>query len=250
MSAAPWTTRERLDGAGVAAADEALGTLGFRLVRLASSTAGATGGVVYAGVWRADGGPATAFVVDRTTAQLVGDVAARAAEGLVLRDLAGEQVGGETRWAAVFEPAADGAPAPTVELDLDRSRLERALAAAQSDGRRPRLLAAFGTSGGSRFGLLTGVDDGPAWMLDFDLTRARLRRLLNHRLLHGFRPRFVESYAVGGAVRHAGLWTAGRGTPLLVLTDVAHADLGETLAHWQRRGFALEHLSAYTGAGA
>ena len=236
-----WASRERLDAAGLRAADAELRTSGYALVQLSSRPG--PSGPLYAGVWAADGPPSTEAVVDRTAAQLEQDVAERAARGCGVRNLTGCEIGGEVLYAAVFEACAN--PLPSVRLGLDRAALERELESMRADGGRPRFLAGFEAGGASCFALVSVAGDGPAWMLDYDLSRARFRTLLHVRLQRGFRPAFVETWTVDGTPRYAGLWTAGRGQPLLVRTDVPHDELGNVLATWQRRGFALSHLSTY-----
>ena len=236
MTAAPWTTRDGLDVPGVQAADAQLKELGFRLVSLTAAP-----GPLYAGVWRHDGGPETEAELALTQPQLEQALQARAAAGFGPVALTGCETGGTVSYAAVLER---GAPAIEVHLGLDRTALLAALHRERAAGRRPVLLAAFAAGGAGAFALGTDTRAGPAWMITVDLAQARFRTLLNLRLARGFRADVVETYAVDGTARYAGLWLAGRGAPSLVLPEVPAQQLPATLEPWQHRGFALTHLSA------
>ncbi|MHC2585437.1 hypothetical protein [Bradyrhizobium diazoefficiens] len=220
--------------------DELVGQ-GFRL-RLVNGYA-VGGEPRFAAIWEKDGGPAfqarhnlTASQYQQTFDELVG-------QGFRLRLVSGYAVGGEPRFAAIWEK--DGGPAFQARHNLTASQYQQTFDELVGQGFRLRLVNGYAVGGEPRFAAIWEKDGGPAFQARHNLTASQYQQTFNELIGQGFRLRLVSGYAVGGEPRFAAIWETDGGPAFQARHNLTALQYQQTFDQLVGRGFRLREASGY-----
>jgi hypothetical protein len=226
-----------------------LATQGFRLLDVSGYTLG--GEERYASVWLfGDGrGWQELHGVDQET--LLKTNAAHAKSGLTLAHVSGFETSKGARYAAIWEPDADGT---VVDLRVDLTG--DALAKSDAEPRDPPVrlvdVSAFGTDDGPRFtAAWSPLPQGqPKTELSIDLDAAALDALVDDAAAKGARLVRLGGYEVDGEARFYALRVVAPGPFWMARRDLTATTYQTTLEDMVQIGYRISHLSAYTVKGA
>jgi DNA-binding ferritin-like protein len=149
---------------------------------------------LFAAIWEKDGGPAfqarhnlTGAQYQQTFDQLVG-------EGFRLRVVSGYTVGGQPRFAAIWQQ--DGGPEFQARHGLTGAQYQQTFD--QLVGQGFRLTYVNGSTVGSEphFAAIWEKDGGPAFQARHNLTGAQYQQTFDQLVGQGFRLRMVSGYEV------------------------------------------------------
>jgi hypothetical protein len=198
----PWEAPFGLRSAQYEQRFEDLTKRGYRPVRV--SGYGIAGQAFYAGIWEQRSGPPwqarhgmTAAEYQRVSDDLKG-------QGYRLTDVSGYDVGGQDRYAAIWEKR-DGPPweAP---FGLSSAQYEQTLEDLTKRGYRPVRVSGYGIAGQVFYAGIWEQSSGPPWRTRYGMTAAEYQRVSDDLRGQGYRLTDVSGYDVGGQNRYAAIW--------------------------------------------
>jgi hypothetical protein len=203
--------------------------------------------VLFAAVWEQAGGGAfqarhnlTAAQYQQTFDQLVG-------QGFRPRAVSGYAVGGEPRFAAIWEQG--GGPAFQARHNLTTAQYQQTFDQLVGQGFRPRAVSGYAVGGEPRFATIWEQAGGPAFQARHNLTAAQFQQTFDQLVGQGFRLRAISGYAVGGEPRFAAIWEQDGGPAFQARHNLTAAQYQQTFSQLVGQGFRLKHVDGYTVGG-
>ena len=149
----------------------------------------------YAAIFEQQGGPAfqarhglTADQYQQTFDELVG-------QGFRLRDVSGFGLGGEARFAAIFEQ--DGGPAFQARHGLSADQYQQAFNDLTGQGFVPTVVSGYNVGGQDQFAAIFEQQSGIPFQARHGLDSASYQQTFNELVGQGFRLTWVSGYSVG-----------------------------------------------------
>ena len=214
---------------------------GFRLREVSGYAVG--GEPRFAAIWAKDGGPAfqarhnlTATQYQQTFDQLVG-------QGFRLTYVDGYTIGGEPRFAAIWEK--DGGPAFQARHNLTAAQYQQTFDQLVGQGFRLREVSGYAVGGEPRFAAIWAKDGGPAFQARHNLTAAQYQQTFDQLVGQGFRLTYVDGYTIGGEPRFAAIWEKGGGPAFQARHNLTAAQYQQTFDQLVGQGFRLRTVSGY-----
>jgi polyglycine hydrolase-like protein len=203
--------------------------------------------VLFAAVWEQAGGPAfqarhnlTAAQFQQTFDQLVG-------QGFRPRAISGYAVGGEPRFAAIWEQA--GGPAFQARHNLTAAQFQQTFDQLVGQGFRLRAISGYAVGGEPRFAAIWEQGGGPAFQARHNLTAAQFQQTFDQLVGQGFRLRAISGYAVSGEPHFAAIWEQDGGPAFQARHNLTAAQYQQTFSQLVGQGFRLKHVDGYTVGG-
>ena len=185
-----FVARHNLDAAQYQAAfDEHVGQ-GFRLTRVNGYSI--NGQERFAAIWEQDGGPAFVARHNLDAAQYQAAFDELVGQGFRLTCVSGYTVGGQERFAAIWQ--ADGGPPFAARHNLDAAQYQAAFDELVGQGFRLRHVSGYGVNGQERFAAIWEQDGGPAFVARHNLTSSEYQAAFDEFVGAGFRLRDVSGY--------------------------------------------------------
>ena len=150
--------------------------------------------VLFAGIWEKDGGPAFQARHKLTAAQYQQAFDELVGQGFRLRVVSGYAVGGEPRFAAIWEK--DGGPAFQARHNLTAAQYQQAFNEIVSQGFRLKDVSGYTVGGEPRFAAIWEKTGGAALQARHNLTAAQYQQTFDQLVGQGFRLRVVSGYEV------------------------------------------------------
>jgi hypothetical protein len=120
----------------------------------------------------------------------------------------GYGVGGEARYAAVWEKRAG--PACEARHCLTSNEYKSTSDTLKAQGYRPIWVSGYSVGGVAQFAGIWEKRDGPVWEAHHDLTSAQYQMTFDALNAKGYRPICVSGYCVNADVRYAVIWENSR----------------------------------------
>ena len=185
-----FVARHNLDaGQYQAAFDEFVGQ-GFRLTTVNGYTI--NGQERFAAIWEQDGGPAFVARHNLDAGQYQAAFDEFVGAGFRLTWVSGYTVGGQERFAAIWEQ--DGGPAFVARHNLDAGQYQAAFDEFVGQGFRLRHVSGYGVNGQERFAAIWEQDNGPSFVARHNLTGSEYQAAFDEFVGAGFRLRDVSGY--------------------------------------------------------
>jgi|GEM_PF-1737928 len=204
-------------------------------------------GARFAAIWEADGGPAfqarhnlTAAEYQQTFDQLVG-------QGFRLTCVSGYTVGGQERFAAIWE--ADGGAAFQARHNLTAEQYQQAFDQLVGQGFRLHYVNGYSVGGQERFAAIWVADGGPAFQARHNLTAEQYQQTFDQLVGQGFRLTCVSGYTVNGQERFAAIWEADGGPAFQARHNLTAEQYQQTFDQLVGQGFRLTCVSGYSVGG-
>ncbi len=206
--AQPWIARHGLSSAGYQAEFNKLTAQGYRLTHV--SGYGIGGQDRYAAIWEKRGGPAWVARHGLSSAGYQAEFNKLTAQGYRLTHVSGYGVGGQDRYAAIWEKR--GGPAWVARHRLTSAGYQAEFNKLAAQGYRLTHVSGYGVGGQDRYAAIWEKRGGPAWVARHGLTSAGYQAEFNKLTAQGYRLTRVSGYGVGGQDRYAAIWEK-RGGP-------------------------------------
>jgi len=160
----------------------------------------------YAAIWEEQPGPAWVTHHGMTPGGYQRRFDEYADEGYRLATVSGYAVGGESRYAAIWE-RRDG-PAWVAHHGMSGDDYQRRFDDYVDRGYRLTHVSGHGVGGEARYAAIWERRDGPAWVARHGMTAAEYQDEYDGSGLaaEGFRPVDVSGFSVGGESRYAAIW--------------------------------------------
>jgi hypothetical protein len=197
-----WQARHGLNSADYQIFVDTVAPQGFRPLDV---TGYAVDGVeTYATVWEQRDGPPWVARHGLTAQGYQAEFDRLAAEGFAPVNISGYVVGGEERYAAIWEQGQTGAWAARHSITADeyQQEFDRRL----GEGFRLIDVSGYHVGGVDRFAAIWVQNDGREWAARHGMSAEDYQREFNAFAEQGFRPTLVSAWVSGGTPRYAAIW--------------------------------------------
>jgi Bacterial tandem repeat domain 1 len=198
----PWEARYGLTSAKYQQTFEDLTKRGYRLIRV--SGYGVEGQDFYAGIWEQRSGPAWQTRLGMAAAEYERLSDDLKCQGYRLTDVSGYSVGGQSRYAAIWEKREG--PLWEMRYDLTSVQHQQTFDDLMKRGYRLIRVSSYGIEGKGFYAGIWEQRSGPAWQARHGMTAAEYERLSDDLKGQGYRLTDVSGYDVGGQSRYAAIW--------------------------------------------
>ncbi|MEV1001846.1 serine hydrolase [Nonomuraea sp. NPDC050202] len=175
--------------------------LGYRPVVVSGYEIG--GQAHFAAIWEQTGGPPWVARHDLTSAQYQAEFDRLLGLGYRLVLVDGYQVGGQARFAAIWEQTAG--PAWVGRHNLTAAQYQAEFTSLTNQGYRPVHVSGYMVGGTELFAAIFAHGDGPVWSARHGLDSAAYQAAFDDHLRRGYRPVKVSGY---GLPRFAAIWVS------------------------------------------
>ena len=162
-------------------------------------------------------------------------------------EIDGYSVGGEARYAAIWEQKEG--PTWVARHGLSARQHQREVSRLTRDGYRPVDLSGYVVGGVDLYASIWEQRQGPAWVARHGLSAQQYQAEFERLAGEGFRIVDVSGYAVGGQDRYAAFWEKDEGPPLEARHGLTSAQYQQHFNELAQRGFRVTRLSAWFSGG-
>jgi len=168
-------------------------------------------------------------------------------QGYRLTDVCGYEVGGQDRYAAIWEQRAG--PPWEARHGMTSAQYQQTFDELQTRGYRLVHVSGYGVGGQDFYAAIWEKRNGPPWQARHGMTSAEYQQAFNSLTSQGYRLTDVCGYEVGGQDRYAAIWEQRAGPPLEARHGMTSAQYQQTFDELQARGYRLVHVSGYGVGG-
>ncbi|MDX6751938.1 hypothetical protein SH611_19195 [Geminicoccaceae bacterium 1502E] len=177
----------------------------------------------------------------------------RTFEGLVAQGfrpvlVRGYAVGGEPRFAAIFEQRQG--PPFVARHDLGREAYQREFDRWTGEGYRPVDVAGFTAGGTDRYTAIFEKIDGPPFRAFHGISAARYQQEFDSAVRDGFRPVRVSGYTIDGQDHYAAIFEQRAGPGFAARHGLSSEQYQQAFDQLGREGYHLVHLSSWKSGAA
>lgn len=126
-------------------------------------------------------------------------------EGYRLRHVSGYSVGGQARYAAIWEKTSDNS-AWLARHGLTSAQYQQEFNRLVGQGYRLTQVSGYGIGATDYYAAIWEKKGGPAWVARHGMSSAGYQAEVDRLLRQGYQPKLVSGYTVGGSDRYAALW--------------------------------------------
>ncbi len=126
-------------------------------------------------------------------------------EGYRLRHVSGYAVGGQARYAAIWEKTGDNS-AWVARHGLTSARYQQEFNRLVRQGYRLTQVSGYGIEGVDYYAAIWEKKGGPAWVARHGLSSVAYQAEVDRLVKQGYQLKVVSGYTVGGSDRYAALW--------------------------------------------
>jgi CubicO group peptidase (beta-lactamase class C family) len=241
--AAPIGARHGLSSAQYQKAAEDFAKQGYRLTSVSGYRSGGT--TRYAALWTKEPGAPQAARHGLTSSQYQDAVEDLAKQGFRLTYINGYDVGGEARYAAIWEKK--GGPQWAARHGLTAAQYQKAVDDMAKSGLILSHFSAFSVSGSPRFAAIF-EKGGPLRTARHGLTAAQYQNAFEDFGKQGFRLKLVNGYRQGNSDRYAGLWVKTGGPALAARHGLPDENYQHVFDNMYYQSFEPQYISAFNSA--
>jgi WD40 repeat protein len=206
----PWEARYGLTSAQYQQTLDDLTRRGYRLIHVSGYDV--KGQVLYAGIWEQRGGPPWQARHGMTAAEYQQVFDDLKGQGYRLINVSGYEVGGQDRYAAIWEKR-DGPPWEA-RHGLTSPQYQQAFDDLTRRGYRLIHVSGYDVNGQVLYAGLWEQMGGPPWQARHGMTAAEYHQVLNYLASQDYRLTDISVYTVGGQDRFAAIWSKNnKGSP-------------------------------------
>jgi hypothetical protein len=161
-------------------------------------------------------------------------------QGYRLTDVSGYDVGGQARYAAIWEKR--NGPPWDARYGLTSAQYQQTFDDFAKRGYRLVHVTGYGIDGQAG---IWEQRSGPDWLARHDMTAAEHQRVSDDLKGQGYRLTDLSGYDVGGQGRYAAIWEKKNGPPWEARYGLTSAQYQQTFDDLTKRGYRLVHVSGY-----
>ncbi|HEY5802025.1 MAG TPA: hypothetical protein VIT92_17510 [Burkholderiaceae bacterium] len=241
QSGPAWQARHGLSGIEYQQAFDSLTRQGYRLTDV--SGYGVAGQDRYAAIWEKSEGPAWQARHGLNTAQYQQTFDRLAQQGLRPVHVSGYTVGGQDRYAAIWQAkpgvawvARHGLSAAQFQQEFDRLLRE---------GYRLTDVSGYNVGGQDRYAAIWEKSPGPAWQARHGLTSSQYQQTFNQLAQQGFRLAHISGWSSGTDYRYAAIWVKNPGPAWVARHGMVSDVYQEEFDALVKDGYRLKNVSGY-----
>jgi hypothetical protein len=182
-----------------------------------------------------------------TSAQYQSEFNAWTAQGFRLTHVSGYTVGGQARFAAIWEQKPG--PAWVARHGLTSAQYQAEFDAWVRQGYRLVVVDGYESGGEARYAAIWEQKTGPAWIARHGMTSSEYQNEFNTRVGQGYRLTWVQGYGVGGFDYYAAIWEKSTGPAWVARHGMTSAEYQSEFDAFVARGYRLTHVSGYNAGG-
>jgi hypothetical protein len=243
QSAGPaWQARHGLSSANYQKTFDQLVAQGYRLVEVSGYEVG--GDVLYAAIWEQRPGPAWQARHGLTGADYQKTFDELVAQGYRLVEVSGYAVGGDARYAAIWEQRPG--PAWQARHGLTGADYQKTFDDLVAKGYRLIDVSGYTIGNEPRYAAIWEQSAGPAWQARHGLTGADYQKTFDDLVAKGYRLTEVSGYGVGGDPHFAAIWEQRPGPAWQARHGLSGVDYQLTFDELLAQGYRLVDVSGYS----
>jgi hypothetical protein len=200
-----------------------------------------------AAIWEATPGPNWFAVHGLTNGQYQQRFDELVGQGFRPVDVSGYDVGGEDRYAAIFEQREG--PAFAARHGLTNAQYQQTFDELVGQGFRLVDVSGYEVDGQDRYAAIFEQRPGPAFVARHGLTNQQYQAAFDEFVGQGFRLRRVSGYAVNGQDFYAAIWEADGGPSFAARHNLSNPDYQAAFDEFVGQGFRLRQVSGYNVNG-
>lgn len=239
--AADWVARHGLSSAQYQSTFTDLVGKGYRLKVVSGYTS--DGDVRYAAVWVKAGGPQWAARHGLSSSEYQSAFNDFGQKGYRLVQVSGYAVGGEPRFAAIWEKSSG--PAWVARHNLTSAQYQSVFNDLVKKGYRLRYVSGYTAGGQDLYAAIWDKSSGPAWVARHRLTAEEYQQAFNQYATQGYRLKVVSGYQVGGTDRYAALWEKSGGPLFAARHGIRTAVYQGVFDNLYYQGYEPVYLNAF-----
>lgn len=195
------------------------------------------------------GSTATAWVARHglTAAQYQAEFNRVVGLGYRLVDVSGYEVGGQARYAALWDTSTG--PAWAARHGLTAAQYQTEVNTLVGQGYRPVRVSGYAVGGRDYYAAVFEKSSGVAWQARHGLTAAQYQTTFNTLVGQGYRPVSVSGYAVGGQELYAAVWDKSGGPAWEARHGLTAAQYQAEFNRLAGLGYRLADVSGYEAGG-
>ena len=167
--------------------------------------------------------------------------------GYRLVHIAGYEVAGKARYAAIWEKKSG--PAMKTHHGMTSAVYQQKFSAYANAGYRLSHLSAYDVRGKDYYAAIWEKKSGPAWVSKHRMTATQYQQEYNNRKAQGYRLTQVSGYALNKSARYAAIWVKSSGPSMRTHHGMSSASYQSKFNTYAKQGFRLSCLSGYTVNG-
>lgn len=168
-------------------------------------------------------------------------------QGYRLLDVSGYDVGGQDRYAAIWERSTG--PAWTARHGLSAAQYQATFNQLAGQGYRPVHVCGYTVAGQDLYAAIWEKSGGPAWTARHRLTAAGYQTEFNALAAQGYRLVDVSGYEIGGQDHYAAIWDKSAGPAWAARHGLSHREYQAAFDQLVGQGYRLAHVSGYPVRG-
>lgn len=207
-----WELRQNLTSEAFEKEHKDLTEKGYVPTQIGAAVVGKDKELRFLAVWeKRDENPTRECRHDLTAKQIEKAIAERKEKGFRVVEVSGYEVGGEARFAVIWEKEAKDAPVYEVHTVLTSDEYRTLYPKLSNQGFRPLRLTGYQVGKETRYATIweKAAKDAPAWHVRRDLTKDQYQDEFDGQSAQGMRVVQVSVYTVDGEMRFAGVWEKG-----------------------------------------
>jgi hypothetical protein len=165
-------------------------------------------------------------------------------QGYRLVDVSGYAVGGQDRYAAIWEQSSG--PSWQSRHGLSSSQYQQTFDSLLAQGYRLVQVSGYGLNNTDLYAAIWQRSSGPAWEARHGLTSGQFQQTFDQLVARGYRLVDTSAYTVGGRDLHAGIWEKRNGPAWESRSGLTSDQYQQTFDSLVGQGYRLIDVSGYT----
>ena len=182
-----------------------------------------------------------------TSAQYQSEFNTWTGQGFRLTHVSGYNVGGQARFAAIWEQKAGGAW--VARHGMTSAQYQAEFNTWVRQGYRLVVVDGYESGGEARYAAIWEQKTGPAWVARHGMTSSDYQNEFNTWVGQGYRLKWVQGYGVGGFAYYAAIWEKASGPSWVARHGMTSAAYQSEFDAYVARGYRLTHVSGYNAGG-
>ena len=237
-----WAARHGLTSAAYQQEFNRLTGLGYRPIEV--NGYGVGGRDYYAAIWERRSGPAWVARHGLTSAAYQQEFNRLTGLGYRLIDVSGYNVGGQARYAGIWERRSG--PAWVARHGLTSAAYQREFDRLTGLGYRLIDVSGYAIRGQDYYAAIWERRSGPAWVARHGLTSAQYQTAFNNYTADGYHPIDVSGWGNNGTAHFAAIWERGSSPAWVARHGLTSAEYQAAFDQFVREGYRLVHVSGYS----
>jgi hypothetical protein len=214
---------------------------GYRLIEISGYSVG--GQARYAAIWEQRSGPAWVARHGLTSSQYQQEFNRLVGQGYRLIDVSGYNVGGQERYAAIWEQRSG--PPWEAHHGMTASQYQQEFNRLVGQGYRLIDVSGYYVNGEDHYAAIWEQRSGPAWVARHGLSSSQYQQEFNRLVGQGYRLRRISGWNSGGPVNYAAIWEKSSGPAWVARHGLSSDAYQQEFDRLVGQGYRLRRVSGY-----